>query len=108
MLFFALLSNSYAQGTNYAGNWETTTPVAQYNNTVVRLQISSTASSDVFVIVNADKLKRKYDAKYNSTQDRLYTSLDKKQIYFKYVAATDLLECYKTKDDTKVYELTRY
>ena len=108
VLFLSLFSNSYAQGVNYVGNWESTTPVAQYNNLTVRIQIIATANPDAFIIVNADSPKNKFDAKYNSSQDRLYTTLKKHPIYFKYVSSSDMIECYKSKDDTKIYELTRY
>lgn len=108
ILFTALFNQSYAQGSNYVGNWESTTPVTQYNNLTVRLQIVATSNPDAFIIVNADSPKYKFDAKYNATQDRLYTTLKKKPIYFKYVSASDKLEVYKSKDDTKLYEMVRY
>ena len=108
ILFVALFSKSFAQGTNYVGNWESTTPVVQYNNLTVRISISSTTDPNVFVLINIDKPKRKFIGKYNDSEDRLYTTIAKKPIYFKYNAVSDILECYRQKDDSKVYELTRY
>lgn len=108
MLFMGMFVGVKAQGTNYVGNWESTTPVAQYNNLVLRVQISSTSDPNVFILVNADAPKSKFTGKYNATQNRLYTTFKKKPIYLVYDAANDKLECYKSKDDSKLYDLIRY
>jgi hypothetical protein len=108
LFFIGLFHVANAQSTNYVGNWESTTPVAQYNNLTLRVQISSTSDPNVFILVNADAPKGKFSGKYNAAQDRLYTTFKKKPIYLKYDASADKLECFKSKDDTKLYELSRY
>lgn len=107
-LFTSFYNNSISQSASYVGNWESTAPVPQYNGLTVRLQIASTSDPNVFVIVNVDSPKMKYNGKYDDFVGRLYTVIKKKNLYFVYISATDMLECYNASNGVKIADLQRY
>ena len=50
----------------------------------------------------------KYDGKYDDFVGRLYTVIKKKNLYFVYISATDMLECYNASNGVKIADLQRY
>jgi hypothetical protein len=101
-------SQTFAQSTNYVGNWQSTAPVASMNNAVLKIKVLSTNEPNVFIIVNADSPKKKIVSKYNQQDGRIYATVKSTPIYLVYLAASDSLECYKTSTNTKICDLTRY
>ena len=107
-LLFLTSSNSFAQATNYVGNWESTTPVVSMNNAVMHIKVLATSNPNVLVIINIDKPKKKIIAKYENTDGRVYASIRNTPVYLIYVPATDSLECYKTNTNAHICNLIRY
>ena len=92
---------------NFNGKWETTAPVSFYNNSVLRIKISSTDMPDYAIITKADSPKKKIGAKYDSNTGRLYTTVKGNQIYFVYHPLTDMLEVFKI-NDASICLMTRF
>lgn len=110
LLAFLWLNSSqlFAQATNYVGNWQSTGPVAIMNNSTLKIKVLSTSNPDVFIIVNAVTPKKKITAKYNQADGRVYATVKNTPIYLVYLASSDSLECYKSSNNTKICDLTRY
>jgi hypothetical protein len=110
LLVFLWMNNTqtFAQSASYAGNWQSTSPIASMNNSILKIKILSTSDPNVFIIVNAASPKKKINAKYDQTDSRLYATVKSTPIYFVYVPATDSLECYKSSNNSKLCDLNRY
>lgn len=110
MLAFLWLTsfNLNAQNTNYVGNWQSTTPVASMNNSIMRIKILSTSDPNVFIVINADNPKKKILAKYKPADGRIYATVKNTPIYFVYVAASDSLQCFKQSNNALICDMTRY
>lgn len=101
-------SQTYAQATNYVGNWQSTAPVASMNNATLKIKVLSTSDPNVFIIVNADTPKKKITAKYNQADGKMYATVKSTPIYLVYIASSDSLECYKSSNNVKICDLNRY
>lgn len=107
-MFFLFAFSASAQATSYVGSWQSTAPVAGISNSIVKIKVLSTSDPIVFIIINPDNPKKKFVAKYDETTNRLYTTIKNQNIFFEFVSATDMLECYKVSDNTKLADLNRY
>ena len=107
-MFFLFAFSASAQSTSFAGNWQSTGPVASINNSIVKVKILATAQSNAFILVNADNPKKKFVAKFEASTNRLYTTVKNLNVYFTYVTGTDMLECYKASNNVKICDLTRF
>ncbi len=101
-------SNSFAQATNYVGNWQSTAPVVSMNNSIMRIKILSTNEPNVFIIINTDNPKKKIVAKYNPADGRVYATVKNTPIYLVYNAGSDNLQCFKQSNNALICDLTRY
>jgi hypothetical protein len=112
LVFFAFIflisSESLAQATSCVGNWQSSTPIAISNNTILRIKILSTSNPDVFIIINPDNPKKKIIAKYNTPDGRLYATVKNIPIYFIYISSSDSLECYNVSTNAIISDFTRY
>jgi len=107
-IFFLFAFSASAQSTNFVGNWQSTAPVVSMNNSIVKIKVLSTSEPNVFIIINPDNPKKKFVSKYDQPTNRLYTTIKNQNLYFTYVTSTDMLECYKVSNDSKIADLTRY
>jgi len=101
-------SQTYAQATNYVGNWQSTTPIVSMNNAILKIKVLSTSNPNVFIIINADTPKKKITAKYNQADGKMYATVKSTPIYLVYIASSDSLECYKSSNNVKICDLNRY
>ncbi len=107
-MFFLFAFSASAQATGFVGNWQSTAPVASMNNSIVKIKVLSTSDPAVFIIINSDNPKKKFVSKYDQATNRLYTTIKNQSLYFAYVSTSDMLECYKTTNNSKIADLTRF
>jgi hypothetical protein len=107
-MFFLFAFSASAQATSFVGNWQSTEPVASMNNSIVKIKVLSTSDPAVFIIINSDNPKKKFVSKYDQATNRLYTTIKNQNLYFAYVSTSDMLECYKTTNNSKIADLTRF
>jgi hypothetical protein len=107
-MFFIFALSASAQSASFVGNWQSTAPVASMNNAIVKVKILTTSETNVFILINPDNPKKKFVSKYDQATNRLYTTIKNQNVYFAYVSATDMLECYKVIDNTKICDFTRF
>jgi hypothetical protein len=101
-------SNTFAQATNYVGNWQSTAPVVSMNNSILKIKILSTSDPNVLIIINADNPKKKIIAKYNAADGKIYATVKNTPVYFVYVGTSDSLQCFKQINNALLCDLNRY
>lgn len=101
-------SKSFAQSTNYVGNWKSNAPVAMMNNSLMKIKVLSTSDPNLFMVVSSDVPKKKNPAKYIPTDGNLYVTLKNTAIYFVYISSNDSLKCYRLSDNSLICSLSRF